>query len=194
MPAPAFGPAAVAAAAERLRDNPAELAAVRRRLGELAPHAPGGPIRALGRTGAAHHPLGCPAPDAEPSEKSDGESDLRLRLSEGELAEAYELILREHLVERAERDPSERPIAVVVAGQPGSGKGQLGERAFERLVEAGRAPVHVDTDLLRAYHREYPRLVAEDAKHDPLAERRGLEHNAASLVQPEAGRWRGQLS
>ena len=152
-------------AAERLRENAAELAAVRRRLGELAPHAPGGAARALGRTVTAHPPPVGTAPDAEPSEEPDRESDPRLRLSERERAEAYELIRRDHLA----------------------------ERALERLVGAGRAPVHVDTDRLRRYHREYPRLVAEDARLDPLAKGRGLEHNAASLVQPEAAGWRRQL-
>ena len=175
-------------AAERLRENAAERAALRRRLGELEPEPEGATAGRPRRTGVAHHPPWSPAPEPESTDEPEREVTS---LSGPELEEAYELIQRRYLEDHPTRDSSEQPIAVIVAGQPGSGKGELGDRAFDRLTAAGHPPVRVDADQLRVYHRDYPRLVAEDRELDPLA--RGLKANAASLVAPETTEWTRML-
>ncbi|MFF2751358.1 zeta toxin family protein [Kitasatospora sp. NPDC058048] len=57
----------------------------------------------------------------------------------------------------------ERPVVVLVAGQPGSGKTTLGDLLHAVLDLRGGA-VRVGADLYRAVHRDYPVLLAEDVR------------------------------
>lgn len=75
--------------------------------------------------------------------------------------EQHELILREQVLQRADfLDASEQstPRAIVLAGQPGSGKGRL-VRAAE--VEFQGDGVVVDPDELRRHHPRFHALQRE---------------------------------
>jgi predicted ABC-type ATPase len=66
--------------------------------------------------------------------------------------EAHDRILREEILTRrnfVDATPQERPKAIILAGQPGAGKGTLGGRAE---MELGNNVVTVDPDALRDYH------------------------------------------
>lgn len=66
--------------------------------------------------------------------------------------EAHDRILREEILTQrnfVDATPQERPKAIILAGQPGAGKGTLGGRAE---IELGNNVVTVDPDALRDYH------------------------------------------
>lgn len=77
--------------------------------------------------------------------------------------------------------PQDRPIAIILAGQPGAGKGALAKAGRNELEERGGA-VLVDTDALRAYHTNYDDLMLAN------------DRMAAKLVQEDAGRWADELA
>lgn len=87
---------------------------------------------------------------------------------------------------RVERDAMERtqaqewPSAVVLGGQPGSGKSVLAGEAIRELRKRGGA-VLIDADRMREEHPLYKQLMAED----PL--------NAADRTQQQAGAWASRL-
>lgn len=58
----------------------------------------------------------------------------------------------------------ERPIAILLGGQPGSGKSGLVSYAMEEFVDKGGV-VLIDADKLRVFNPEYRRLTLEDPVH-----------------------------
>ncbi|MEM6973450.1 MAG: zeta toxin family protein [Pseudomonadota bacterium] len=73
-------------------------------------------------------------------------------------------------------EPAERPKIIILAGQPGAGKGGLQTEAEQELAPEGGAVV-IDVDALRDRHDDYPALMREN------------DRTAASAVQSDAGRW-----
>ena len=71
--------------------------------------------------------------------------------------------------------PQERPKAIVLAGQPGSGKSRLTRAASAEMAEQGGAVI-IDTDQLREYHPRYRTLAEADYT------------TAATKVQKDAAR------
>ena len=66
--------------------------------------------------------------------------------------EAHDRILREEILTRrnfVDATSQEHPKAIILAGQPGAGKGTLGGRAE---IELSNNVVTVDPDSLRDYH------------------------------------------
>lgn len=66
--------------------------------------------------------------------------------------ESHDRILREEILTQRnfiDATPQDRPKAIILAGQPGAGKGTLGGRAE---IELGNNVVTVDPDALRDYH------------------------------------------
>ncbi|WP_380286470.1 zeta toxin family protein [Kitasatospora purpeofusca] len=57
----------------------------------------------------------------------------------------------------------ERPVVVLVAGQPGSGKTTLGD-LLHAVLDARGGAVRVGADLYKAAHRHYPVLLEEDVR------------------------------
>lgn len=78
----------------------------------------------------------------------------------------------------------ERPRAVLLGGQPGSGKtGLAGEALAEFAASAGRGgAVLIDADRMRDYHPDYHALALADPEH------------AADLLHPVAASWSKQLT
>jgi len=72
-----------------------------------------------------------------------------------------------------------RPVAVILAGQPGAGKSGLCTQAREDLRERGA--VEVDVDALRRYHPQYADFLAQD------------DLSAAPRTQRNASRWADEL-
>lgn len=75
----------------------------------------------------------------------------------------------------ADAVPQERPKAIILAGQPGSGKSRLTRAAKAEMAEHGGAVV-IDTDHLREYHPRYRELAETDYT------------TAATKVQKDAAR------
>ena len=79
-------------------------------------------------------------------------------------------------------EAADRPKAIIIAGQPGSGKGRLTEMAckeFGSRPEEGH--VEIDVDNLREHHPEYGKL------------RKSNDRTAAGFVQEDAGDWADEL-
>jgi len=70
-----------------------------------------------------------------------------------------------------------KPVAIILAGQPGSGKSGATDAATMALKEEGRRPVIIDPDDLRIFHPRYETHAFED----PLT--------AADKVHPDASLW-----
>jgi predicted ABC-type ATPase len=74
--------------------------------------------------------------------------------------------------------PAEHPRAILIAGQPGSGKSALAKKATKEL---NNNVVIIDPDLLRGYHPRYFRHLREDSM------------NAADKVHRDASAWAKEL-
>ena len=83
-------------------------------------------------------------------------------------------------IELADALSAAKPKAIVLAGQPGSGKNGLTKAAMAEFEQSGGAVI-VDTDLLRANHPEYATLNHAD------------DRTAAAFVQTDAGKWADEL-
>lgn len=77
--------------------------------------------------------------------------------------------------------PQESPRAVVLGGQPGSGKSELAGEAIREMRQSGGAVV-IDADRMREENPRYKQL----SKDDP--------QNAADRTQKEAGEWATRLT
>ena len=86
---------------------------------------------------------------------------------------------KEEIQQPIESDRDPRPKAIIIAGQPGSGKGGL--TGVARKEFEGEGHVEIDTDELRGYHPKYPELQKEDLR------------TAAGHVQKDAGEWADDL-
>ena len=71
------------------------------------------------------------------------------------------------------KEPQSKPKAIILAGQPGSGKSLLAQKAQEELNAKGGGVV-IDVDELREFHPRYTQLAKEDYE------------TAATRVQPDA--------
>ena len=76
---------------------------------------------------------------------------------------------------------SDKPRAIILAGQPGAGKSGLRYAAVDGLKDAGGVVI-VDTDELRSEHPAYGALVKQN------------DRTAADLVQKDAGQWADELT
>ncbi|HMA51356.1 MAG TPA: zeta toxin family protein [Magnetospirillaceae bacterium] len=76
--------------------------------------------------------------------------------------------------------PQDKPRAIIVAGQPGAGKGGLAGSAQIDLDEVGGA-VLIDPDRLRQWHPRYRAFLREDDK------------TAAERVHADASQWAKEL-
>jgi len=94
------------------------------------------------------------------------------------LESAYKDIERDALA-RTKRQ--EQPVAVLLGGQPGSGKSALAADAVHDLRAVGAAVV-IDADRMREENPRYKQLSKEDPQH------------AADLTQKEAGQWAIRLT
>ncbi len=96
-------------------------------------------------------------------------------LEKKEHARIFETIIAPHYL--AKLKPQRDPRAIFLAGQPGAGKGGMGQNAKQQLGDC----VIVDLDELRPFHPRY----AEYQLSDP--------DNAASMVHPDASAWAKEL-
>ena len=71
-------------------------------------------------------------------------------VSERELRRLYDRCVAPDLF--AEAQSAERPVAMIVAGQPGAGVGCAAVQLRKQLVQTVATAVHVSMDRLRAYH------------------------------------------
>ncbi|MER6123015.1 zeta toxin family protein [Streptomyces sp. NPDC001795] len=76
--------------------------------------------------------------------------------------------------------PQQRPVVVVVAGQPGAGKTTLADRMAAVLASRGGA-VRVGRDLYKPLHRHYAGVLAADVR------------TAGALVRPDTVRWQAAV-
>ena len=95
-----------------------------------------------------------------------------------ELERAYKSVERDEL---ATARAVEQPRAVVLGGQPGSGKSGLAYEATKELSKEGGS-VLIDADRMRENNPQYKALL----KTDP--------QNAADKTQAEAGAWSNRLT
>jgi len=117
---------------------------------------------------------------------SDIDNALRYQLPEADA----QRIFREQIVpgELARGVPQERPAVVFVIGQPGAGKTRTTDAIKEQLDQRGGAVV-VNSDVYKAYHPQYSRLLAEnDRTAAPLTSADGRRWTAMSEAHLIAGR------
>jgi hypothetical protein len=76
--------------------------------------------------------------------------------------------------------PNDKPKAIILAGQPGSGKGKLASTAQTELEMSGGS-VLIDPDLLRQRHPRYGDYVRQNDK------------SAAEHIHPDASQWAKEL-
>ncbi len=91
---------------------------------------------------------------------------------------AYKVVERDALAATQAQD---RPTAILLGGQPGSGKSVLAARAMRELHDQGGA-VQIDADQLRELNPRYKQLSRDNPQH------------AADLTQKEAGEWAARLT
>lgn len=107
--------------------------------------------------------------------RSDNESAI---LSEQESLEVLDRIILPAATRQAVRQ--QRPVVVVVAGQPGAGKTTLADRVAAVLARRGGA-VRVGRDLYKPLHRHYAGALAADVR------------TAGALVRPDTARWQATV-
>jgi Ni2+-binding GTPase involved in maturation of urease and hydrogenase len=78
-------------------------------------------------------------------------------------------------------EPQNNPRAIMLGGQPGSGKSHLAQSALNDLATSGRAVI-IDSDRMRAKHPLYQQLAAIDPT------------KAADLTHKDAGAWSNRLT
>ncbi|MFJ9460917.1 zeta toxin family protein [Kitasatospora sp. NPDC101447] len=76
--------------------------------------------------------------------------------------------------------PQERPVVLLVAGPPGSGKSTLGDLLMAVLDLRGGA-VRIGADLYKSAHRDYPVLLGEDVR------------SAGAGVREDTRRWQAAV-
>ncbi|MBB1258327.1 zeta toxin family protein [Streptomyces alkaliterrae] len=76
--------------------------------------------------------------------------------------------------------PQERPVVVVVVGQPGAGKTHIADLVQAALQRRGGA-VRIGRDLYKPVHRRYPTLVAADVR------------TAGAKVRRDTSRWQAAV-
>lgn len=74
----------------------------------------------------------------------------------------------------------EKPVAICVAGQPGSGKSFLADLLQQSLSRRGRA-VRIASDLYKEFHPSYAMLLAED------------ERTAGLKIRPDVRGWQAEV-
>jgi UDP-N-acetylglucosamine kinase len=94
------------------------------------------------------------------------------------LESAYKRVERDAL-ERTQQQ--ERPRAILLGGQPGSGKSELANQSLRELRQSGGA-VMIDADRMREENPRYQQLSKEDPQ------------NAADRIQKEAAEWSTRLT
>jgi len=102
------------------------------------------------------------------------EDRLSAEEHKGELDEIFE----ENI---ASKPSNEKPRAVILAGQPGSGKGFLARSVKEEFLHQNREAVVINPDDLREFHHRYNAHV----KSDP--------YSAASKVHYDSSLWAEEL-
>jgi predicted ABC-type ATPase len=101
------------------------------------------------------------------------------RMSPEDYRDAYADARRDAFEGTVPRDGAgEQPRAIVLAGQPGAGKGRITDQAKAELDREGGAVV-IDPDKLREYHQR-------DGEPDYAAMAREDYRNAATRVHPDA--------
>lgn len=103
-------------------------------------------------------------------------SDRAFVLSAAEHEAIYQIIESDHF---ADTRPVEKPVAIILGGQPGSGKSGLLEASKQDFAEGN--VVAINGDELRYYHPEY------------LAIQRADAFRFAELTDPHARLWTRQL-
>ena len=98
------------------------------------------------------------------------------RLSEAAHQEIFEEQIKPELFGDISPSKLERPIAIILGGQPGAGKSIAFDVALKELDAVGGA-VEIIGDDLRGYHPEYETLASEDDK------------TAAFYTDRDSGRW-----
>ncbi len=98
-------------------------------------------------------------------------------LNENDLHRLYHSLEVADITRTARQDT---PTAIMLGGQPGSGKTGLSGVALQELAARGGAVV-IDADRMREYNPDYRRLAASDPEH------------AADLTHPTAAQWANQL-
>ncbi|MEU5971944.1 zeta toxin family protein [Streptomyces globisporus] len=91
-------------------------------------------------------------------------------------------VLRQLILPAATRTaaPQERPVVVLVAGQPGAGKTEIADLVQASLGRRGGA-VRVCRDLYKPMHPSYAALLAADVR------------TAGAKVRPDTSRWQAQV-
>lgn len=98
------------------------------------------------------------------------------RLTDHEHDTIYERVIRPDFITE-DLTSQEYPRAIILAGQPGAGKGHLCREALEELEARGGA-VRIDPDELREYHK-YAQFLAEPSR----------DMEAAARVHEDASQW-----
>lgn len=110
---------------------------------------------------------------------SSAEADTTAEVSLTE--EEHQKYRQIHKIEYVDtRMAADRPLVIILAGQPGSGKSALKTDAGRSFLNEAR-PVMVDVDDLRESHPSYVSLKRQD------------DRTAAGKVQDDAGRWADEL-
>ena len=106
-----------------------------------------------------------------------------------EIKEKYKLSEQEHMkiYKRIENEvfhaslPEEKPIAIIVGGQPGAGKGAVISASKREIEEKGRCIIIITTDEYKPYH---PNAI-EIARKYPT--------EYVEIVEQDAGPWTGKI-
>ncbi|WP_333751811.1 zeta toxin family protein [Streptomyces sp. IBSBF 2394] len=107
-----------------------------------------------------------------------GEGGLLEALSESESRQVLEQVIIPEATTGAVRQS--RPVAVVVAGQPGAGKTAIADLVQAALDRRGGA-VRICRDLYKAAHRRYTELLTSDVR------------TAGVQVRPDTSRWQAAV-
>lgn len=96
-------------------------------------------------------------------------------------------VARHEMIRRANRkyylsrsEPQQRPVAIIIAGQPGAGKGRLASKAEAELAGKGGS-ILIDPDRLREQHPNYRDYERQN------------DRSAAGRVHPDASQWAKEL-
>jgi len=107
-----------------------------------------------------------------------GSGDASAVLSERESFEVLNRVILPAATRQAVGQ--QRPVVVVVAGQPGAGKTNIADLVQAVLDRRGGA-VRVGRDLYKSAHQYYPDLLAADVR------------TAGALVRPDTARWQAAV-